>query len=105
MLVSLYIVEGGDRVTDITDVLKVLESNGLIRINKRTGNYMQIYCPIHSDGNEKKPSCGVLLSDEMRNGKKYPAGLFHCFSCGFAKKLPDAISEILKNKSISMSGI
>ena len=92
-------------MTDITEVLKVLQDNGLIRVSKRTGNYMQIYCPIHSDGNEKKPSCGVLLNDEMRNGKKYPAGLFHCFSCGFAKKLPDAISEILKNKSISMSGI
>lgn len=92
-------------MTDITEVLKVLQDNGLIRVSKRTGNYMQIYCPIHSDGNEKKPSCGVLLNTEIRNGKKYPAGLFHCFSCGFAKKLPDAISEILKNKSISMSGI
>ena len=92
-------------MADILEVLRVLESNGLIRMNKRTGDYMQIYCPIHSDGNEKKPSCGVLLKDQMKNGKKYPAGLFHCFSCGFAKNLPDAVSEILKNKSISMSGL
>lgn len=74
-------------------------------MNKQTGNYMQIYCPIHNDGNERKPSCGVLLKDEIRNGRKYPAGFFHCFSCGFAKNLPNAISEILKNKSMSMSGV
>lgn len=92
-------------MTDVLDVLKVLENNGLIRTSKRTGDYMQIYCPFHSDGNEKKPSCGVLLKDQMRNGKKYPAGLFHCFSCGVAKNLPDSLTEILKNKSISMSGL
>lgn len=92
-------------MTDIIEVLQVLEQNGLIRMNKQTGNYMQIYCPIHNDGNERKPSCGVLLKDEMRNGRKYPAGFFHCFSCGFAKTLPDAVSEILKNKSMSISGV
>lgn len=92
-------------MADVMDVLKMLESNGLLRLSKRTGNYMQVYCPIHSDGNERKPSCGVLLVDEVRNGRKYPAGFFHCFSCGFAKKLPDAISEILKGKSMSQSGL
>lgn len=92
-------------MADVMDVLKMLESNGLLRLSKRTGNYMQVYCPIHSDGNERKPSCGVLLVDEVRNGRKYPSGFFHCFSCGFAKKLPDAISEILKGKSMSQSGL
>lgn len=92
-------------MTDVIEVLQVLEQNGLIRMNKQTGNYMQIYCPIHNDGNERKPSCGVLLKDEMRNGRKYPAGFFHCFSCGFAKTLPDAVSEILKNRSMSISGV
>ena len=92
-------------MTNVIEVLQVLEQNGLIRMNKQTGNYMQIYCPIHNDGNERKPSCGVLLKDEMRNGRKYPAGFFHCFSCGFAKTLPDAVSEILKNRSMSISGV
>lgn len=92
-------------MADVMDVLKMLESNGLLRLSKRTGSYMQVYCPIHADGNERKPSCGVLLVDEVRNGRKYPAGFFHCFSCGFAKKLPDAISEILKGKSMSQSGL
>lgn len=90
---------------DIELILNKLQSFGFLRIHKQVGNYMQIYCPFHNDGNERKPSCGVLLNEEYRNGRKYPQGFTHCFSCGYAKSLPDMISDLLKSKSISQTGL
>ena len=90
---------------DVEAILNKMESMDLIRLSRPTGDYYQVYCPIHSGGQEKKPSCGVLLHDQVRNGHKYPAGFTHCFSCGLAKPLPDLITEILKNKHISKSGL
>lgn len=89
---------------DVILILEKLESLGLIRLHKVINDYYQIYCPFHNDGNERKPSCGVLLQEQYRNGQKYPQGWVHCFTCGYAKTLPEAISDILKSKSISNSG-
>lgn len=90
---------------DVEVILEKLQSFGFIRIHKQVGNYMQIYCPFHSDGNERKPSCGVLLHEEYKNGRKYPQGWTHCFTCGYAETLPDMITDLLKLKSISQTGI
>lgn len=89
---------------DVEAILDKLESLNLVRLSRRTGNYRQCYCPFHNGGNEKKPSCGVLLKEEWRNGQRYPEGFWHCFSCGAAYTMPDAITEILKNHSITQSG-
>ena len=89
---------------DVVKVVDTLDSMGLIRKHKVINKYYQVYCPFHNDGNEKKPSCGILLQDEYWDGKKLPQGWLHCFSCGHIAMLPDAISEILKSRSISKSG-
>ena len=90
---------------DVEKILQTLESHELIRTNRITGNWFTVYCPFHNDGNEKKPSCGVLLKDEYRNGKKYPQGLWHCFSCGSVKSMTDAVTYILKSKHIDKDGL
>lgn len=90
---------------EVIKILEKLQSFGYIRLNKQSGNYFQIYCPFHNSGNERRPSCGVLLHEEYRNGRRYPEGFVHCFTCGHASTLPDAITEILKSKSISSTGI
>lgn len=90
---------------DVEKILQTLQSHELIRTNKITGNWFTVYCPFHNDGNERKPSCGVLLKDEYRNGKKYPQGLWHCFSCGAVKSMPEAITYILKQKNIKSDGL
>ena len=64
---------------DVEAILNKMESMDLIRLSRPTGDYYQVYCPLHSGGLEKKPSCGVLLHDQVRNGHKYPAGFTHCF--------------------------
>lgn len=90
---------------NVESVLLMLQSNNLIRTSRIIGNYYQIYCPFHSNGAERKPSCGVLLTDEYKNGRMYPQGFFHCFACGYAKSLTEAVSDILQQHSISMSGV
>lgn len=85
----------------IQQILDKLESFGLLRQKKQSGSYMQIYCPFHNDGNESRPSCGVLLTDEYRNGKKYPAGWFHCFTCHYSKNIGEAVNDLLRIKEIS----
>lgn len=66
---------------------------------------MTCYCPFHNSGQEKKPSCGVLLVDQWKNGQHYPAGWWHCFSCGYAHDMITAVTDILKDHSISQSGV
>lgn len=92
-------------MVDIPLVLNKLETFGLLRQHKQVGNYMQIYCPFHNDGNERKPSCGVLIVDEVRGGRVYPAGFTHCFTCGFAHPLDYTVNELLKIKHIEQDGV
>ena len=74
---------------DIYPILDRMELLGLIRQHRKVGNYMQIYCPFHSDGHEQHPSCGILLQEEVRAGRVYPQGFTHCFQCGYAKNLSE----------------
>lgn len=90
---------------DVELILNKMQEMNLIRLSRITGNYYTVYCPIHKGGQENKPSCGILLHEEIRNGNSYPEGFCHCFTCGWAKSLPDTISEILKNKNIGKSGL
>lgn len=90
---------------DVEKIVDKLDELQLIRKNKIIGNWYSIYCPFHNDGNEKKPSCGVLLQDEWRAGSKYPQGLFHCFTCHAAYPIVDAITKILELKHVNSTGL
>ena len=90
---------------DVELILHKMDEAGLLKLHKKNGEYFMIHCPIHNDGNEKHPSCGVLLHDQLRAGKLYPEGWVHCFTCGWSKSLPDTITEILKRKSMSGTGL
>lgn len=89
---------------DVEAILHKMEDMQLIRLNRPMGDWYSVTCPIHNGGSEKKPSCGVLLHDQYKGGKRTPAGFFHCFTCNFAKPLPEAITEILKTRGVSKSG-
>lgn len=54
-------------------VVDQLDTLGLIRKGKITGDWYTIHCPFHNNGQEKKPSCGVLLQEQVKNGQVYPA--------------------------------
>lgn len=90
---------------DILPILDRLEMLGLLKQHKRTGNYMMITCPFHGDGNEKHSSCGVLLKTEVRAGRKYPAGLFHCFTCHYSNDLAGAVRDLVKSRDIDQENL
>lgn len=90
---------------EILEVVTKLESQNLLKTKRKTGKWMTCYCPFHSNGNEKKPSCGILLEEEYKNHQKYPAGIWNCFSCGYSNDLISGIDDILKLHDIKMSGL
>lgn len=61
-----------------------LKMNNIPYLNKmkRTGRSIQVCCPYHKEGQERKPSAGIRESD----------GKFHCFTCGEIHELPEVIS-------------
>ena len=53
-----------------------------IQKQKEGPNHIQISCPYHSGGMERRPSAGIRKSD----------GMFHCFACNEVHTLPEVIS-------------
>ena len=89
---------------DIESVVNTLEQHKLIRVNRIMDEWYSIFCPFHSNGQEKKPSCGVSLHDQTRGGVTYTAGNFHCFACGASYSLEHGIDEILKLHHVPKTG-
>lgn len=50
---------------------------------------IQFNCPIHAGGQERKPSCGISTV----NNEGVPAGIVHCFTCGYTATLEQMISH------------
>lgn len=80
--------------TSVMDILLVLknelESKGIQLLHKmvRSNSNIQVTCPIHAGGRERKPSCGI--STRVVDG--YEPGTVHCFTCGYRATLPEFIS-------------
>lgn len=68
----------------LNELIAQLKLNGIdyIRKLKPSGKSIQICCPYHKNGMERKPSAGIRKSD----------GMFHCFACGETHTLPEVIS-------------
>jgi len=62
-----------------------LSANGiqLLHTMRDTPDNIQVCCPYHKDGQERRPSAGIKKSD----------GIFHCFSCGETHTLQEMISH------------
>ena len=74
---------------DLMDILVELQSqltiNGIKLLQKMKDgpDNIQVQCPYHKNGQERRPSAGVRKSD----------GLFHCMACGEVHSLPEMISH------------
>ena len=75
--------------TDLMSILEELRSqlaaNGiqLLHSMRDTPENIQVCCPYHKDGQERRPSAGIKKSD----------GIFHCFTCGETHTLQEMISH------------
>lgn len=89
---------------EIMSVLDYMDKADLIRLSKTltTSNWQQLYCPFHNNGQERKPSCGCSLTEEVRGGKVNHAGFWHCFACGASYSFSDGIKQILTLKGTSV---
>lgn len=79
-------------IMDILSLLKVhlnLKGIDLLRQIKPGRDNIQITCPNHANGQEKKPSCGIRTT--QTEGTE--VGQVHCFTCGYTVSLPVFISN------------
>lgn len=71
-------------LAEAKDMLELLRAEtGYLDKIRPTNRNVQFTCPFHGGGHEKKPSCGVSTNTVKRNGKIYPEGTVHCFTCGY----------------------
>ena len=68
----------------LNELIEQLRANGIQLIQKQKDGpeHIQICCPYHNNGMERRPSAGLRKSD----------GVFHCFACGEVHSLPEVIS-------------
>lgn len=82
-------------VMDILSLLREdlrLSGSPLLRDMKVMENDVMVTCPVHGNGVERKPSCGISMDDETLNGIRTKAGTVHCFACGYVADLGEFIS-------------
>lgn len=61
----------------------------IFRKIKPSGDNIMVCCPMHNEGQEKRPSCGI----SRRKFRDKPAGTVHCFTCGYVDSLEGMISK------------
>ena len=93
-------VNGQYVTSDISDIITELkrqcELNGKHLFYKSTdtpNNYM-ICCPFHKNGQERKPSMGILKSD----------GTCHCFACGWVGSIQELVSNVFGYDDLGLYG-
>lgn len=80
---------------EVIDILTLLKTHlSLMGINllnqiKPGRDNIQVTCPNHSNGQERKPSCGIRTTAE--EGKE--VGMAHCFTCNYTASLSMFISN------------
>ena len=98
-----------EKVEEIVLALRQeLSSTGrrLLADIKPLGDNLMISCPIHSEGQERKASCGITTRKKRTmDGKEVPAGTVHCFSCGFKANFAEFISKCFNYDDAGMHGI
>ncbi len=83
------IIDRTEFTVSLEDILQELRSQLALnhiellqREPRESGNNIQIQCPYHGNGQERKPSAGIKKSN----------GVFHCFACGETHTLPEVVS-------------
>lgn len=73
---------------DLSDILQELQAQlvinniPLLQKTKDGPDNIQVQCPYHKNGQERRPSAGIRKSD----------GLFHCMACGETHTLQEVVS-------------
>ena len=91
----MFKVDNNPILADDVQVLMLLKKQ-LAELGKNLFNEfkvgernIQTNCPIHSEGQERRPSCGISTIDSER----VKSGTVHCFTCGYTATLEEMISH------------
>ena len=90
-------VEFNASIEDILEeLIKEMRINNIPYMQRvrPTPTGLQVCCPFHKGGMEKKPSAGIRATD----------GILHCFSCNTTKTLPEVISHCFGYDDIGTFG-
>ena len=97
----MFTLNGLPILADEIDVLNELKSqlalNGIYRFAqfREIPNHIQFPCPMHKEGQEKKPSCGITTTQiRYADGRVVEPGTVHCFACGYVASLNEMISTL-----------
>ncbi|MGM9544187.1 MAG: toprim domain-containing protein [Romboutsia timonensis] len=90
----------------LNDLKLSLAQNGISLLGtiKPGINNIQFSCPSHKGGQEHSPSCGMSIVTQYKDGKEYPAGTVHCFTCGYTATLSEFISYCFGYQDAGMFG-
>lgn len=80
----LFNVELSDILSELIAEMRINHIE-YIQKTKETQTHIQVCCPYHNNGMERRPSAGIRKSD----------GKFHCFACNEVHDLPEVISYCL----------
>lgn len=81
--------------TEIYDILTLLKTHlslkgiNLLSQIKPGRDNIQVTCPHHAEGQERRPSCGIRTTST----ESAQVGQVHCFTCGYTVSLPVFISN------------
>ena len=82
-------VEDVQILYDLKNEVQQKIGKDILRKIKPSGDNIMVCCPIHNNGQERRPSCGI----SRRRYKDKPAGIVHCFTCGYIDSLEGMISK------------
>lgn len=86
-----------DEMDILLELKNQLAINGVYRFAtlKQVNDHIQFNCPMHKEGQERKPSCSITTSTiKYANGRIIKPGIVHCFTCGYVATLNEMISAL-----------
>lgn len=100
----MFFVRGMPILVDEVEILntikqQVYEQQGreILRKIKRSGNNIMVCCPVHNEGQERRPSCGILTTQV----KDKPAGTYNCFACHSAGSFEMFVAQCFQSNDPS----
>lgn len=97
----MFTLNGLPILADEMDILLELKNqlalNGVQRFNsfRQLPNHIMFNCPMHKEGQERKPSCGITTAQiRYADGRVVQPGSVHCFTCGYVDSLEGMISKL-----------
>lgn len=86
------LILNADCETILIELQRQLKINQIpyLQKTKDGGKNIQVQCPYHGNGQERRPSAGIRKQD----------GLFHCFACNQSHTLPEVISYVFGHEDM-----